>query len=327
MKIIITGATGFVGRNIAENFHDNNLHVVATGRSLKIGDELKNKGIRFKKADILDLNQLTDAFTPADCVIHCAGKHGDWGEYKDFFEVNVAGTRNVIEACWRCKIKKIIFISTPSIYYTGKDRYDISESDPLPDRQLPYGKTKLTAEKELLSLCAEGFKIIIFRPRALYGPYDNTIVPRILQLSEKKRFPLINNGKASVDITYIDNFVDAVKTSLYAEDNVWNEVYNISNGNPISVRDWFSQVLEIFERPFIPKNIPVPVAKFIAGIMEFASHLPYGDRKPSMTRFSVGYMGKSMTMAIDKAEQKLCYSPNVSNQQGFERYAKWYKSN
>jgi len=75
MKIIITGATGFVGRNIAENFHENNLHVVATGRSLKIGDELKNKGIRFKKADILDLNQLADAFTPADCVIHCAGKH------------------------------------------------------------------------------------------------------------------------------------------------------------------------------------------------------------------------------------------------------------
>lgn len=326
MKIIITGATGFAGRNIAENLHENNLQVLATGRSLKIGDELKKKGIEFKKADILDLNELTNAFTPADCVIHCAARHGDWGRYKDFFEANVLGTRHVIEACKHHKIKRIIFISTPSMYFTGEDRYNISESEPLPARQFPYGKTKLIAEKELLALCQEGFKIIIFRPRALYGPYDKTIVPRVLQLSEKKQFPLINNGQALIDITYIDNFADAVRDSLFAPDNVWNEVYNISNGDPITIRDWFSQVLEIFERPFRPKNIPGSVAKFIAGIMEFASYLPFGNKEPMMTRFTVGYMGKSMTMAIDKAKQKIGYSPHVSNQQSFEKYARWYKS-
>lgn len=136
--------------------------------------------------------------------------------------------------------------------------------------------------------------------------------------------PLINNGQALIDITYVDNFVDAVRKSLTASDNAWNEVYNISNGNPISVKEWFFQVLNIFDLPFKPKNIPESAAKTIAGIMELVSYLPFVNKEPPMTRFSVGYMAKSMTMAIDKAKQKLNYSPRVSNHQGFEMYAKWY---
>jgi len=323
MKIIITGATGFVGRNLAESFHDDGLQVIATGRSLVVGDELRKKDIEFKKADILDLNQLINAFSPADCVIHCAAKSGPWGRYRDFYETNVVGTRNVIEACKNHNIKRIIFISTPSIYFTGKDRYNISESEPLPDRQASnYSKTKLISETELMALKTEGFKTIIFRPRALFGPYDNTFVPRILRLAEKGQMPLINSGQALIDITYVDDFVDAVRKCLTAPDNSWNEVYNISNGDPISVKEWFSQVLSIFDRPFKPKNIPESAAKIIAGIMEFVSYLPLVGKEPSMTRFTVGYMAKSMTMSIDKAKQKLGYSPQVSNQEGFERYVK-----
>ena len=114
--------------------------------------------------------------------------------------------------------------------------------------------------------------------------------------------------------------------SLTAPDDVWNEVYNISNGDPISVKEWFFQVLTIFNRPFNPRNVPEPVIKIIAGVNEFVSYLPLIKKEPSMTRFSVGYMAKSMTMAIDKAKQKLNYSPRISNQQGFEKYAKWYHS-
>ena len=88
-------------------------------------------------------------------------------------------------------IKKIIFISTPSIYFTGKDRCNISENEPLPDRQASnYSKTKLISETELMALQQEGYKVIIFRPRALYGPFDNTIIPYILRLADKKQMPL-----------------------------------------------------------------------------------------------------------------------------------------
>ena len=325
MKIIITGATGFVGRNLAESFHDKGLEVIATGRSEKIGSKLQTKGISFIPAHIEDPAQVDKVFSTADCVIHCAAKTADWGKYKEFHATNVIGTRNIINACKAHRIKKIMFISTPSVYFSGKDRYNIAESDPLPKKQFNYGKTKLTAEKDLLALCPEGFQVIIFRPRAIYGPYDRTIVPRIIQLSQKKQFPLINHGKALIDITYVDNLIAVIENALSAPHQAWNDIYNISNGDPIHFKNMIAFVLKIFKRPFNPKNVSEPIARSIAKTMEWLSSFPFGNKTPAMTTFTVGYMAKSMTMSIDKAKQKLHYTPQIGNQQGFEIYEKWIK--
>jgi nucleoside-diphosphate-sugar epimerase len=327
MKLIITGATGFLGRNLAENLHHDGVQVLATGRSVDVGGKLREKGIDFRPADLLDSDGLTESFSPANGVIHCAAKTADWGKYREFHDTNVVGTRNVIRACERHRIRKIIFVSTPSIYYTGEDRYDISEDEPLPAKQsTAYAETKVSAEQELLALREQGYQVVVFRPRAVYGPYDSTISPRILRMAEKKHLPLINDGEALTDITYVDNFVDAVRNCLAAPDSAWNEVYNISNGAPITIRDWFAMVLKSFGRPFRPKNVPESTAKAVAGVMEFASRLPFGPKKPLMTRFSVGYMARSMTMSIEKARLKLGYSPAVGNKGGFERYAEWCRS-
>lgn len=327
MKIVITGATGFLGRNLAETFREEGWQVRATGRSIAVGDELRRRGIQFERADLLDPSQLINAFSPADCVIHCAARSGPWGTYKDFYPPNVVGTRNVIAACKSHGIRRIVFISSPSVYFTNKDRYDISESEPLPARQLThYARTKVISEQDLTALQDDGYKVIIFRPRALYGPYDTTFIPRILRMAEQERMPLVNNGRALIDITYVENFVDAIRMSLNAPDTAWNEIYNVSNGDPITVRDWFAQVLRIFDRPFKPKNVSESMAMMVAGAMEFVSYLPFVRKEPRMTRFSVGYLAKSMTISIEKARQNLGYSPLVSNEESFERYARWYHS-
>jgi len=323
MKVIITGATGFLGRNLAESLHDDGVDVVATGRTRSVGDELSGQGMAFLPADILDAEGLEGVFASGDCVVHCAGRYGDWGSYDDFHRDNVVGTRNVVRACDRHGIRKLIFISTPSMYYDGKDRLDIAESEPLPEQTMCYGKTKRIAELELLALRERGYRVIILRPRAVYGPHDNTIVPRILRMAKKRRMPMVNHGRALVDITYVGNFVDVVRASLNAGDEAWNEVYNVSNGDPMRVRDWFQQVLDIFDRPFRPLNVPEPAARAVAMGMEWASRLPFGPKEPSLTRFSVGYMAKSMTMSIAKAKEKLGWSPRVGNREGFERYADW----
>ncbi len=323
MKLIITGATGFIGRNFTETLHSKGFDILATGRSKKVGKEILDSGIYFEPLDILNKEQVNHVFSKCDCVIHCAGKAADWGNYSEFYRINVEGTRNIINACRKHFIKKIIFISTPSVYYSGEDRFNIKEEEPLPKKQFNYGKTKLIAERDLLELAKEGFKTIIFRPRAVYGKYDQTIVPRILAMSDKKEFPLINDGKALVDITYIDNLTNAVLYSLTVPDKSWNEIYNISNGDPISIREWFSIVLEVFERKFNPKNIPVPLAMKVARINEFMSKLPLGKKEPQLTKFSVGYMSKSLTMSIEKVRKHLNYCPEFSNKGGFQIYNEW----
>jgi nucleoside-diphosphate-sugar epimerase len=326
MKVIITGATGFLGRNLAEGFRDDGMEVVATGRSTGAGAQLRSRGIDFRAADIRDPAAVGGAFEPADCVVHCAALAGDWGRHDDFHAANVLGTRHVVEACARHGIAKIIFISTPSIYYTGADRYDISEDDPLPTNQAsPYSRTKLIAESELMAKAGRDLDAIVLRPRAVYGPHDRIIVPRIIQLARRRRFPLIGGGRALTDVTDVDNFVDAVRACLRAEPGAWNQVYNISNDEPISMRDWFGQMLDCLGLPFRPREISEPAARAVASVMEAASRLPFGPREPSLTRFSVGYMSRSMTMSIDKARRLLGYTPRIGNREGFERCASWFR--
>ena len=327
-KIIITGATGFIGRNMAEEFYSKGYEIVATGRSEQIGRKLEQIGISFVPADITEKEEISKVFCSADYVIHCAGKAGDWGSYKDFYEINVKGTKNIINACDAHGINQLIFMSSPSVYYNGQNRIDIRESDPLPEKQFYYGKTKLMAEKIILDHSKNGFKSVILRPRAVYGRYDTTLTPRILAMSEKKNLPLINNGMAKVDITCIENLLDAVEKCLKAPDEAWNQVYNITNGEPIPVNQWFSTILDLFNRPFRPKNIPEFLAKNIAMISEAACLLPFTGKEPKLTRFSVGYMAKTMTMSLEKASRKIGYVPKINNQEGFENYRNWVqKSN
>jgi nucleoside-diphosphate-sugar epimerase len=326
VKLIITGATGFIGRNLAASFRERGDDIIATGRSPGAGAELRENGLEFRAADVMDPADVFDAFSPADCVIHCAGRYGDRGSYDDFHQTNVIGTRNVVAACARHRIRKIIFMSTPSIYFNGRDRLNISESDPLPAPAGHYAKTKLLAENELLAAAGNGLQVIILRPRAVYGPYDNTFARRVLRLSERKAFPLINDGRALIDITYIGNLIEAVRQCLAARESSWNLVYNISNGQPITLREWFAEMMRVFGRPFKPLSVAAPLASAIAGVLDFASRPPLGFRPPAMTRFSVDYMAKSMTLSLDKARTQLGYVPRFDNRQSFEDYERWYRA-
>lgn len=321
MKVIITGATGFIGRNLAESLHDDGVDVLATGRNRQVGSALAAVGIGFRPADLLDASQLDAVFRPADCVIHCAGKSGDWGRPSEFHRGNVIATRNVIEVCRRDGIRRIVFISTPSIYFDGTDRLNVAESDPLPPSPSHYAATKLAAERELLA--ARGLEVISLRPRAVHGPHDSTFAPRIARMARRRRFPLINGGAALTDITYIDNLVDVVRACLAAPAAAWGQSYNISNGEPISIRDWFAAMLEVLGQPFRPRHVPEGVAWLLAVLMEGASRLPFGPQEPPFTRFSVGYMARSMTLSIERARECLSYEPALSNREGFARYARW----
>lgn len=328
MKAIITGATGFIGRNLAEDFQANGIQVIATGRSMRTGKELGARGIEFRAADICDISQFSSACRPVDCLIHCAARAGDWGRYQDFYEANVMGTRNVIRMCRECGIPRLIFISSPSVYFDGSNRFGISEEAPLPVTQRThYAKTKVINEGELMALTETGLDVIILRPRAVHGPHDATITPRILRMAGKGRIPLINGGQALVDVTYIGNLRDAIRLCMAAPYSSWNEVYNVTNGHPITVHDWFDGMLKAFHLPFAAKNIPMGVARVIASLSEVVSRLPFGPKKPLMTRFSVDYMGTSMTLSIEKARQNLGYSPTVSNAEGFKRTADWFRAN
>jgi len=325
VRVVITGATGFIGRNVAQRFFDDGLDVMATGRSELVGDQLREAGIRFLPADIEDRRMLDAVLAGADCVVHCAAKSGAWGEYRDYLSANVEGTRNLIDACREHRVGRIVFISTPSVYDTGRDRLDIREDDPLPDRQLScYARTKLIAEQELLASAGADHRIIVLRPRAVYGPHDSIIIPTALRLAAKGKVPLINGGNALIDVTAVDNLVDAIRASLDAPDHAWNRVYNITNGESIKMREWFSLILESLNRPYQTKAVPERLALAAATVMELLARWSMTGNEPRLTRFKVRYLARSMTLSIGAARDRLGYVPRVDNRGGIERYARWF---
>lgn len=327
MRVAITGATGFLGRNLAFGLLEDGHEVVASGRSRAVGEALEAAGIEFRAADLRDSEGVARALAGASCVVHCGARSGPWGSYREHFEANVVGTRHTLAACRRLGIERLVFISTPSIYFSRRDRLGVAEDDPLPVRGFNhYATTKRLAEDELRAAAGATLSVIVLRPRALHGPFDTIFTPRIARLAAAPRMPLVAGGRALVDVTYVANCVDAVRRALVAPEEAWNQAYNIANGEPLTVREWFTgQAAALGFEPDVTA-VPRALATMRALAAELTARLPFASGPPVMTRASVAYLAHSMTMSITKAHDRLGYVPRIGNAEGFHLTAEWFRS-
>lgn len=223
MKIIVTGATGFLGKKVAERLKREGHQPIAVGRNHTAGQQLINAGVPFIPTDLSNLSQTLRVFSDCgnvDAVIHCAALSSPWGKYADFYDANVKGTDHLIKACRLCTIQRFIHISTPSLYFNYESRLLIKESDALPSTMVnSYAATKKIAEEIVLG---SNVPSVILRPRGIFGPGDTALFPRLLR--SLSRLPLIEGGNAWMDITYVDNVVDAILLGLKAASRADNVI-------------------------------------------------------------------------------------------------------
>jgi nucleoside-diphosphate-sugar epimerase len=327
MKALVTGATGGLGRNLAERLHRDGHEVIATGRNREIGGLLTAQGIRFEPVDLADKLRLAELATGVDTVFHCAALSSPWGRYKDFHAANVVGTEHVALAALINKAR-LVHVSTPSIYFQFFDRLNISEFDPLPPRMVNhYADTKLKAEKIVTSYVAkEGLKAVIIRPRGIFGPYDTVLMPRLIAAAKDGAVPLINGGKAVVDVTYVDNVVHALMLAAKADHIDRGQAYNITNGQGMVLSNLLEMTFAALGLPYRPRTVPYWVAKTAAFLMEFGASLPMVTREPKLTRYTAGVFRFDQTLNIDRARRDLGYEPQVKMEEGIHRYAEWFRS-
>ena len=201
MKVLLTGATGFLGKYVINELKNNSYQVVAFGRSEKIGKTLIGKNVEFFKGDINNLDDLFRASQDCSAVIHAAALSTVWGRWKDFYNINVLGTKNVVQVCEE-KNLKLVFVSSPSIYAGAKDQLDVKEDEAPKENDLNYYiKSKIMAENIIKS---SNLNYMIIRPRGLFGVGDTSIIPRLLELNKKIGIPLFVDGKQKVDITCVE---------------------------------------------------------------------------------------------------------------------------
>lgn len=315
MKAIITGATGGLGRNLLEFLVLQNWQVVAFGRDEKIG---KSLGVEFYAFDLSDFEQTKKNFQKADIVFHCAALSSPWGKYEEFYKANVIATKNVLKAMELFNIKKIVHVSTPSIYFDFQDRFEIKEKF-IPTKFVnDYAKTKYEAEQLVLN--SSVFSVII-RPRAIFGEYDNVLVPRLEKVALKGFLPIIKNKKTIVDVTYVGNVVNALYLASI-KDIPSKSIFNITNDEPMDIQEVFSLLMETIKIKTKFKYISYFVLFYLATILEIISKLGF-IKEPFLTKYGVGVISKSQTLDISKAKNILGYKPIYTIKEGLQRYAKY----
>jgi 2-alkyl-3-oxoalkanoate reductase len=285
--------------------------------------ELKFQGVVCHKGDLADLNAVCNAFQDMDVVFHVAAKAGIWGNYSEYHAANVVGTRNVLEACQRNRITRLVYTSTPSIAFGGHDVRNAAEDETLPRKYLaPYLTTKAEAERLVLAANSSTLATVALRPHLIWGPGDTQLFPRIAKRRVANRLMLIGSGDNLVDSTFIDNaaraHLDAAKR-LETGSPVAGRAYFISQGDPRPVRDLINALLATAGLAPVKRSIPLPVAYALAWLLEAGYKTFRVAKEPPVTRLSVLEMGRDHYFDISAARRDLGYDPAVSIEEGLER--------
>lgn len=318
---MITGATGFLGGALTQRLVAGGARVTALGRNEKQGQRLVKMGARFVKTDLSERAAIGAACLGQDAVIHAGAISSPWGKYADFYSANVAGTENVIAGCIAAGTARMVHISTPSLYVEARDRLGVREGDPLPAEPINYyAATKKLAEAKVDEAFARGLPVVTLRPQGLFGTGDTAIMPRVIRLAKKGTIPMIGDGQTQMDLTYIDNVVDAVICAMNAPEDALGKKFNITNGDPVSFYGTMESMLKRMNIPFRFRRIPFKRAWQIAWGMEQACKYLFRSTEPLLTRYSVCVLGKSRTLDISAARAELGYVPRISMAEGMDRF-------
>ena len=204
MRVLITGGSGFLGRHIAARLLADGQSVRLLGRDFGEVAGLLAAGAEPLRADLRDRAAVVEACRGADAVVHSGALSAPWGPPARFWEVNVGGTESVVAGCLRHGAGRLVLISSPSVIFSGRDHVAATEAAPYPRRfSSAYARSKAQAEQVVRA--ATALPSVILRPKALFGPGDRSLLPRLVAAARAGRLPQIGAGYNLVDITYVEN--------------------------------------------------------------------------------------------------------------------------
>ena len=326
MKALVTGATGFLGGALAHRLHERGDQVTVFGRSPGALAALEQAGMRALRGDLADTAAVRAACHGQEVVFHVGALSSAWGQAEAFYRANVLGTRSVAAGCEAERVRRLVYVSTPSIYFRYASRLNVPEDAPLPRKPAnEYARTKLLAEAELDRAHARGLPVISIRPRAIFGIGDQAILPRLVARLRAGSLRVIGDGQNITDLTYVENVVDALLLCAQAPVTLMGKTYNITNGQPLPLWGLIRQLCAALDLAYPRRQVAYPVALALASLLEAAARLRPGQPEPLLTRYMVGVLARSTTLDITAARRELGYVPRIPVEEGFERFVAWWR--
>lgn len=322
MKALVTGGGGFLGGYIVEKLvgRGDSVRVLARGRY----PELESLGVETVQTDLRDQSAVVKACEKVDVVFHVAALPAIWGKWKDFYGINVQGTKNVLAGCRAHGVSRLVYTSTPSVVFDQSDLCNVDEAYPYPGRyNCHYPATKAMAERIIIDANGqEGLLTTSLRPHLVWGPRDKHLIPKILQRAKARQLHIVGDGLNKVDITYVENAAEAhllAADHLKVDSPVAGQAYFISQGEPVVLWDFINQLLERLGIPQISKAVSYRAAKSIGALLELVYTVLSLNGEPRMTRFLASQLARSHYFDISRARRDFGYSPRITTSEGLER--------
>jgi 2-alkyl-3-oxoalkanoate reductase len=315
MKILVTGGTGFLGQHLTRVLLMAGHTVSMMGRDFsQVSPSLRKETVPII-CDLRDKMAVKQACRAVDAVYHVGAISAAWGKRADFFAINVEGTRAVVEGCREHQVKRLIYVSSPSVIFKGADQLNVTEALPYPRRFVSvYSLTKKLGE-DLVNAADPGLETVIVRPKAIFGPGDRTLLPQLIAAARRRRLPQIGDGGNLVDLTYVENVAAALLLALKANAAI-GKTYIITNDEHIQLWNVIRKVLQELHLSTQSRQISLSVALAVAATMEARAILT--GTEPLLTRYSAAILACTQTYDITAAKRDLGYAPSISVATGIE---------
>ncbi|HEX4412800.1 MAG TPA: NAD-dependent epimerase/dehydratase family protein [Lacipirellulaceae bacterium] len=315
-NVLVTGATGLVGRHVCRACATRGYNVLAMVRANSDRSIFTGLPINFVEADLDRPESLPAAIEQADIVVHSAAKVGDWGPAEEYRAINVVALEHMLRAAERAgKLTRWIQISSLGVY-PPRHHYG-SDETVRPELHGLDGYTQTKAEAEVLlqrHMREHNLPAVILRPGFIYGPGDRHAISRLVERIEQGKMKFLGRGDRLLNNTSVGNLCDAILLAMESP-NAIGETFNIRDGRLVTREEFIGTIAKYLGKP-LPGRVPEAIGRAIVGPIERIARLRGRKTAPFLTRAQIKFMTLNLDFSIDKAKRVLGYKPRVDFQDG-----------
>lgn len=321
--VLVTGASGMLGGAVARRLRERGWRLrVLQRRDAPIALE---DGVEQVLGSVTDPGAVKRALEGVDDVVHLAAKVSFAGAWEEFVMTNITGTRILLETARSAGVGNLVFVSSPSVAHTGSSIQGEGAAPASPYRARGnYARSKAAAELLALEADSERLRVTAVRPHIVWGPGDTQLVERIVDRAARGRLPLLDDGAALIDTTYIDNAAEAIVRALERIEVSHGEAFVVTNGQPRPVGELIAMMCRAGSVNPPKRKVPAGAARLAGRVIEKVWARFPGKDEPPMTEFLAEQLSTAHWFAQKRTREVLDWTPSVSIEEGMRRLKQHY---
>ncbi|MDQ6659607.1 MAG: NAD-dependent epimerase/dehydratase family protein [Chloroflexota bacterium] len=327
MKVLVTGAAGFLGSHLVDMLVEQGDEVRAMVRPIEDANRLLNRdGVEVVYGDLTDTVSLRDAVKGVQRVYNVGAKTGPWGLDEVYRAINVQGVADLINVSMEAGVERIIHTSSVTVY--GHRLHGIvTEDAPFRAEHDPYSRSKIAGEQLIANLVKDrSAPVVIVRPGLIYGPRDRNSFGRFVGMVQSGKAFTVGSGKNIVPVVYVRDVATGLISAGDAGNEVIGRAYNLVNDQRVTQADYLNAMADALHVSHVSRQLPYR-ALYMGGRTAELVWTALGRRKaapPPVTSYGIMLLGSDQMFSIDRARTELGFTPKYDIADGVAEGVKWF---